>query len=173
MGRLTLNPLAHLDLIGSIALLLFHFGWAKPVPVNPNYFKNPRKDMMWTALAGPAANFILAILLGIFCKLVGIDIILTRVVNYTPFGIFVYLLGFTIYINIILGVFNLIPIPPLDGSNILMGLLPDDLARKYSAISKYGMFLLMGLILFGSSILRRLIYFFVVLYQFLFGVEFY
>lgn len=173
MGRLTLNPLAHLDLVGTIALLLFHFGWAKPVPVNPNYFRNPRKDMMWASLAGPAANFMVAILLGIFCKLVGIEVVLTRIVNYDLVGLFVYFIGFTIFINIILGAFNLIPIPPLDGSNILMGLLPYHLAQDYSRLSNYGIFILIGLILFGGVILWRFIFLFLNLYEFLFSIEFY
>jgi len=173
MGRLTLNPLAHLDVIGTIALVLFHFGWAKPVPVNPYYFQNPRRDMMWTSLAGPAANFMMAILLGFFCKLVGIHEIFPRSANYDLNGLFQYFIGFTIYINIILGAFNLLPIPPLDGSNILKGLLPPHLAQEYSRISNYGMFILIGLILFGGAILWRFISLFLRLYQFLFAIDFY
>lgn len=118
-GRLTLNPLSHLDPIGTIMLFIFHFGWAKPVPVDPYYFKNPRRDMVIVSAAGPAANMILALLLSLTMRtLLNMGII-------TPFGSEVYLmLAMAIFINLILAFFNLIPIPPLDGSKVVGGLLP-------------------------------------------------
>lgn len=119
-GRLTLNPLAHIDPFGALSLFLVGFGWAKPVPVNALYFKKPKRDMALTALAGPASNFIAAlfggILLNIFFKLGWI------------YGMI--FASFYIRVNVFLAVFNLIPIPPLDGSKILMRFLPDHLVYK-------------------------------------------
>ncbi|MBN1348732.1 site-2 protease family protein [candidate division KSB1 bacterium] len=172
MGRLTLNPLAHLDLIGTIALLLVHFGWAKPVPVNPNYFQNPRKDLMWTALAGPGANFLLAITLGLLYKFSGVDDLVTKHLDIQPVLIASFIFEFTIYINILLGVFNLIPIPPLDGSNILAGLLPPHLANSYASLSRYGIFLLLAFIAFGRGILQPIMSLFLSLYKFLVTANF-
>jgi len=125
-GRLTLNPLAHLDPIGSLVLLITRrFGWAKPVPINPNYYKNPRKGMMIVGIAGPGANFMLALLFSATIKLI---------LNFSQYslrgfgGNFVNLLlqflVMAIMINLSLAFFNLIPIPPLDGSKILRGFLP-------------------------------------------------
>ncbi|MGM0436699.1 MAG: site-2 protease family protein [Bacillota bacterium] len=125
-GRLTLNPLAHLDPIGSLVLLLTRrFGWAKPVPINPNYYKNPRKGMMIVGIAGPGANFMLALVFSASIKLI---------LNFSQYslrgysGNFVNLLlqflVMAIMINLSLAFFNLIPIPPLDGSKILRGFLP-------------------------------------------------
>lgn len=113
LGRVTLNPLAHLDLIGTIFLLLVGFGWGKPVPFNPRNFKNPRRDTVLTAISGPVMNLILAIVFSIPFRigaLVGVDFLATT------FG---QLFALIIQLNIILGIFNLIPIPPLDGSKIL------------------------------------------------------
>lgn len=114
-GRLTLNPLAHIDPFGALALFLVGFGWAKPVPVNPMYFKNPKRDMALTALAGPVANMIAAILGGFLYQ------IFFRLGWYKA----VMLMIFYIQVNVFLAVFNLIPVPPLDGSKILMRFLPD------------------------------------------------
>lgn len=125
-GRLTLNPLAHLDPIGSLVLLLTRrFGWAKPVPINPNYYKNPRKGMMIVGMAGPGANLMLALVFSATIKLI---------LNFSQYslrgfgGNFVNLLlqflVMAIMINLSLAFFNLIPIPPLDGSKILRGFLP-------------------------------------------------
>jgi len=125
-GRLTLNPLAHLDPVGSLVLILTRrFGWAKPVPINPRYYENPRKGMMIVGIAGPGANFILASLFAIIIRLL---------LNFNPYTLssgsnslsylFVQFLFMAISINLSLGFFNLIPIPPLDGSKILRGFLP-------------------------------------------------
>jgi Zn-dependent protease len=132
-GRLTLNPLAHIDPFGTIILPLFLFlstgfaiGWAKPVPINYWALRNPKKDIIWVGLSGPLANIILAFLLGMFW----------RAIPLNQFS--ALLLQKLIYINLLLGVFNLIPIPPLDGSRIVMGLLPPQMAYRYSAIEPYG-----------------------------------
>ena len=111
MGRLTLNPMSHLDPIGSLALLLMGFGWAKPVPVDPRYLKNPRQDMVKVAAAGPISNIILAIIAAFVLRLLFDSNFLSNSVK-TFFIIF-------IQINITLAVFNLLPVPPLDGSQIL------------------------------------------------------
>jgi len=141
MGRLTLNPVAHLDPLGLIMLWLFKFGWAKPVPINPNNFENWRKGTLLVALAGPTANvtmaFIAAILYGILAK--------TQVLSS---GL-AMVLSFTYSYNIIFAVFNLIPLPPLDGSKILMNLLPSRYGYMFEKIEPYAPFILMALVLFN------------------------
>ncbi len=117
-GRLTLNPLKHLDLLGTIMLFLVHFGWGKPVPINPRYFKKPLQYSALTALAGPAANFLTALAITIFLKYTWI---------FLPD--FIYTILMIIFeINLVLGAFNLLPLPPLDGSKILGLFVP----YKYS-----------------------------------------
>ena len=150
LGRLTLNPLKHLDPIGAIFMVFFHFGWAKPVPINPRYFKNPRRGMALTALAGPVANFLLSAL-GAFLY-VGLYYLFG---NVMPWVAEVHLLGrfleFTLiffyyfhYINLMLGLFNCIPLPPLDGSRFFLLFLP---TRAYFAIMRYERYIALGLIL--------------------------
>ncbi len=150
MGRLTFNPLAHIDLFGTIILPLMLimtrspvvFGYAKPVPVNFYNLRNPKKDMIWVGLAGPLANFIVAALTFL--------ILLTGFIGHS--GIFGFLVT-VMLINLVLGVFNLIPIPPLDGSRILMGLLPRKLAALYARVTPmHGMIILIIVL----SILRRI-----------------
>ena len=145
-GRLTLNPLAHIDPIGTFLLPLllfistqgrFVFGAAKPVPVNYWALKNPKQDMIWIGFSGPLANFLFAFLLSLLWKII------------PPFPVTEYLFKQLIYINVILGTFNLIPIPPLDGSRILMGLLPENLANKYALIEPYGFIIVIGLVALG------------------------
>ena len=136
-GRLTLNPMVHLDMFGSLMILFVGFGWAKPVPVDSRYLANPRKDMMKIAFAGPAANLLLAFIAGV----------LIRATGY--FGPFTTMLIMFTQINIMLAVFNMIPIPPLDGSQIFSGMMirkNPDLVMK---LQMYGPQILMGLILFG------------------------
>lgn len=145
-GRLTLNPLAHMDPLWTFLLPLmlfissggrFVFGAAKPVPINYLALKNPKRDMIWIGLAGPAANFISAYLLTIPIRLFPLSNILS------------FILVNLIVINVVLGVFNLMPIPPLDGSRILTGLLPKELALRYSLIEPYGFIILIVLIWLG------------------------
>jgi Zn-dependent protease len=156
-GRLTLNPLKHLDPLGTIAFFIFHFGWAKPVPVNPAYFKNPQKDMLWVALAGPLTNLSLALISALMTKTVWL---LAKTIPYSALGEAVLLplnstLIASVWINLVLGIFNFLPIPPLDGSRILAGLLPPDLARSYASIERYGFILIIILALTG--VLSKLI----------------
>ncbi len=141
-GRLTLNPLAHLDLVGSLLILLVGFGWAKPVPVNPANFTHWRRDTLIVAAAGPLANVTLLFVLGVPFKLGVLD----------PHGAgatlpLSLLLLVTMQINAMLAVFNLIPVPPLDGSKILMGVLPPAQAVTYARLQPYGTMILLVLVL--------------------------
>jgi len=152
LGRLTLNPLKHIDLVGTIlvpALLLalggFIFGWAKPVPVNSRNMKNPRYDMIWVAAAGPVSNGIMALLWAAILKL-ALMFLITQPQFFVPIKT---MAGIGIQINLILMVLNLVPIPPLDGSKILMGLLPGPAAYRLSLLEPYGFFIILALMYFG------------------------
>jgi Zn-dependent protease len=157
LGRLTLNPLKHLDPIGTIAFFFIKFGWAKPVPVNPGYFKDPKKDMLWVALAGPATNLALAIVSATCAK--GLWFFASQLPYSTMAeAILVPLNGMliaSVWINLVLCIFNFLPIPPLDGSRILMGLLPNRLAASYMKFERYGFVLV--LILAFSGVLSKVI----------------
>ncbi len=145
-GRLTLNPLPHLDPIGFIMLLFFHFGWAKPVPVNPFHLRGDRtKGMMLVSFAGPAANMILAIAAAI---LVGLLQGVFSTVHSSFFTIFMAILTQLVFINVVLAIFNLIPIPPLDGSKILAGLIPSSQEWIYK-LEQYGFIILILLMVTG------------------------
>ncbi|BCL59599.1 protease [Desulfomarina profundi] len=156
-GRLTLNPLSHLDPIGTIAFFFIKFGWAKPVPVNPIYFKNPKRDMLWVALAGPVTNLVLAVLSAFIIKMIWA---LATMLPYSPLAEAILIplsrmLIASVWINLVLCIFNFLPIPPLDGSRILTGLLPDDLARSYMQVERYGFIII--LLLAFSGLLSRVI----------------
>ncbi len=161
-GRLTLNPLKHLDPIGTIAFFLVNFGWARPVPVNPYYFKNPRKDMLWVALAGPVTNMGVAIISAVLIKLV---ILLASFFPAAASMTLLYplkeMLVASVWINIVLCVFNFIPIPPLDGSRILAGILPPHLAQSFESMERYGFLILILLMLTGilGQLIMPIIYF--------------
>ncbi len=139
MGRLTLNPLPHIDPFGAICLFLFNFGWAKPVPVNPRYFKNIRKDIILMALAGPLANILLAFLAGILIRYF-----------FFPWDIYRLALIYLLFMNIGLGLFNLVPIPPLDGSHVLENLLPLRAAQKYREFGRYGAMIILGIVILDN-----------------------
>lgn len=122
-GRLTFNPFSHVDPIGAVMLLLTGFGWAKPVPISPARMRNPRKGIIWTSIAGPASNLIIAFLATILFRFL-LWIPISTESMYNTIYIIVTILEFFISVNIGLAVFNLIPVPPLDGSKVLMGFLP-------------------------------------------------
>jgi len=140
-GRLTLNPIAHLDLVGTLLILLVGIGWAKPVPINPANFNNWRRGSIVVAAAGPLANVTLLFILGVPFKLGLLDI-----GGLAAVGALNRLLLATIQINAMLAVFNLIPIPPLDGSKIVMGLLPPEAAVSYARLQLYGTLILILLV---------------------------
>ena len=157
-GRLTLNPFKHIDLFGTIILPLMLFytgapviGWAKPVPINPYNLPQPKKNMIWIGAAGPLTNYTLAFLLSVLKK----TALFGTLTNA--------LLTQAILINLILGTFNLIPIPPLDGSRIVAGFLKGDIARKYDRLEKYGILIIFILAYLG--ILGNILNFFMPLFR--------
>ena len=169
-GRLTLNPLAHLDPIGSLMILFVGFGWAKPVPVNPVNFSNPRVDMMKVAFAGPASNLLLAFTGGLMMRLVNI-------VGLLQSEMFIQTLYFFIFINISLAVFNMIPVAPLDGSQIFGNMISKNNPELAWKLQMYGPKILMGVILIGMvtpfSVLGFLMMPFVKMFMYLFtGISF-
>ena len=152
-GRLTLNPISHIDPIGLIMLFIARIGWAKPVPINPYNFQNYKRDTALTAAAGPAANFILAILLSVVFNLIKK---LNPEIMYAAGGFTQFWIGMLLYavlINLALGLFNLIPIPPMDGSKILGGFLSDEAYYKFTAQERKGAQILM-IILAVSFVFR-------------------
>ncbi|HHT9129977.1 MAG TPA: site-2 protease family protein [Candidatus Brocadiaceae bacterium] len=147
LGRLTLNPLAHIDIMGALCFVFAGFGWGKPVPINPSYFRNPRRDNMIVSFAGPASNFISAFLFGVIFQLLrSIPFIIP--VNIA--AVLYNLLISGIIMNLSLAFFNMIPLFPLDGSHILEGLLPHSMAMKYKDVERYCPFILLGLIVMGN-----------------------
>jgi Zn-dependent protease len=156
-GRLTLNPLAHLDPIGTLMLILFRFGWAKPVPVNFNNLNHPKRDMIYVSLAGPVANILTAIIFALTLRLSYYFFFRITVVQNTVFLklIITLIKGWLLFlqtgviINLALAIFNLIPVPPLDGSKILLGLLPNSPAYRYAKLESYGPIILLILVLSG------------------------
>ena len=164
LGRLTLNPIKHIDPIGTIVVPIMlvlvtgvAFGWAKPVPVNPRNLRNPRKDMVLVAIAGPLANVFMAIFWVLFLKLVSVavsDINIAR--GLMAMG------EAGVIINLVLFVLNLIPIPPLDGSKVLAGFVPPSIADILDRIEPYGFFIVLGLLYFGllSALMNPIINFF-------------
>lgn len=156
-GRLTLNPISHIDPIGFMMLILVRFGWAKPVPINPYNFRNPRQGSLLVSLAGPLSNFLLAWVIAVLYRLLPIF-------YSEPTA---YLIEYTIWINLALAVFNLIPIPPLDGSHILEYFLPSHQYEITLRLQQYGLFILLAIIFLGQPILLAIIEFF---YRLLLGM---
>jgi len=159
LGRLSLNPLKHIDPVGTIlvpiVLIVFTgyaFGWAKPVPVNFSQLRNPKKDMVWVAAAGPFSNALMALVW---------TVVLTVAIGsagdgnkYAEFFVYMSLAG--IFINLVLMVLNLLPIPPLDGGRVLSGLVPNSISAMLSKIEPYGLFILLGLMFMG--LLNKLVF---------------
>ncbi len=151
-GRVTLDPRSHLDPLGSILFLIFGFGWGKPVPYDPYNLKNPRKDAAMIALAGPMSNFGMALVSGVILQVLGPQFATENLI-----GAF---LSIFVSTNLILGVFNFIPVAPLDGFRIVGGLVPEDQADEWYSLERYGFILLLFIILpfaGGRSILQTFI----------------
>lgn len=157
-GRLTLNPIKHLDVVGTLAFILTRMiGWAKPVPINPSYFKNPSKGMILVSLAGPGSNFVMAAFFALLIKAMhtmpmpAADSVALKIL--VP----VFLMCQAgVVVNVALGVFNLLPIPPLDGSNVLAGLLPPKAAYNFTRYGRYGLILV--IILAVTGVLGRFLF---------------
>lgn len=177
MGRLSINPIRHIDWLGTIAVPLliafmtqfqFVFGWAKPVPINPNQLRNPNRDMAWVSFAGPAANFLMAFLWALCLK---ISFFLDPQ-TFTPALFLALTAQAGILINLILALLNLLPIPPLDGSKVLASVLPPKQAMQYLKIEPYGFFILVILLISGllGSILGPLLHYALVFLAYLFNL---
>ncbi len=138
-GRLSLNPLHHIDPFGAICLFLFNFGWAKPVPVNPGYFKNMRRDIIIMSLCGPLANISAAFLAGMLIRYL-----------LLPWEVYQMALIYLLFMNIGLGLFNLLPIPPLDGSHVLENALSLNAAKKYREFGRYGPILILAIVMLDN-----------------------
>lgn len=152
-GRLSMNPLAHFDLVGFFCMLFFHFGWAKPVPINPDNFRNRRKGIIFVSLAGPISNLavaiVSAIVLGIVGKFAGFSGLNPNVTVLKGLDVLVAMLFRCIILNVGLMIFNLIPIPPLDGSKVLMEFLPGRIKYKLYSYERYS-FLILILIIYSG-----------------------
>jgi len=147
-GRLTLNPISHLDPLGSIALIVAGFGWGRPVPVTPSRLRSGRLGHVLVGLAGPAANFVVALVAA-----VGLRIAYPTAGTTLDVGFTVTLLSMIVTINVVLGVFNLLPIPPLDGSTLLSIALPPSRQNIVAFLNQYGIFLLLGLLILAPNLL--------------------
>ena len=163
-GRLTLNPLAHLDPLGAMMFLIVGFGWAKPVPVNPTYFRHPKRGMALTALAGPLSNLLLACLAFAGLLILGgmhggsaFDLLSPAAGTATGMRLLRQILGTSLFVNLALMAFNLFPIAPLDGSNILRLFIPWQYEHKYEDIMRMGPFILIGLIISESFLPIRIL----------------
>ena len=158
LGRITLNPVKHFDLFGFLSMLVFHIGWAKPVPINTRYFENPRRDMAITGAAGPLSNLCLALIHLVVLRIVMIfatDAMLQGSISsqtaLTVLALVVYLLYMGVAMNVILAIFNLIPIPPFDGSRIFYAFLP---TKWYFGVMKYERYIMFGCIVLFFALSR-------------------
>ena len=182
LGRISLNPSAHIDPIGTLIVPLillvisqgsFVFGWAKPTPINPLNFRNPRKDSAVSAFAGPASNFLLAVVLGVFSRLLPLTSIdknvilslglrsqwatLFELIDGNIFAFIFLAIIAIVILNLILGIFNLIPVPPLDGYKVLLGILPREAALRLSVLENYGPIILIIFLFFFIQFFAPLI----------------
>jgi Zn-dependent protease len=152
MGRLTLNPIKHVDIIGTLMIFIVGIGWAKPVPVVFENLHNPKRDMIWVAAVGPVTNIVLATVSALLLR--GMVIIADPTVSGSALAMFlepvVLMLAFSVYINLLLAIFNMIPVPPLDGGRVLVGLLPHRQAAAWSRIEPYGMIIIILLVFFTN-----------------------
>jgi Zn-dependent protease len=153
MGRLTLNPIKHMDIIGTLMVFVVGIGWAKPVPVNFNNLRHPKKDMIWVAAAGPITNFALA-----FLSSLGLRLMVSAgggVPDASPLAVLIdpitLMLAFSVYINLLLAIFNLIPVPPLDGGRVAVGLLPYGPSVALAKVEPFGMILIIALVFFTNA----------------------
>lgn len=153
MGRLTLNPLKHLDIIGTLMVFIVGIGWAKPVPVNFNNLRHPKRDMIWVAGAGPVTNFVLAALSSMAMR--GINAYAERMAGGSYLMMFlepiILMLAFSVYINLLLCIFNLIPLPPLDGGRVAVGMLPYRQSEALARIEPFGMIIIILLVFFTPT----------------------
>lgn len=159
LGRLTLNPIKHIDIFGTLMVFIVGIGWAKPVPVDYRNLRHPKKDMIWVAAAGPVTNFVLATLSAVAMRLLvhfG-----AGVPDGSPLAAFLdpttLMLAFSVYINLLLGIFNLIPVPPLDGGRVAVGLLPYRLSLGLSRLEPFGMIIII-LLVFFTDVFNYLIF---------------
>ena len=148
-GRLTLNPISHIDPMGFLMLIIVRFGWAKPVPINPYNFADPKKGNMYVSLAGPLSNFALAWVIAIIYKT--LPFAYPQMINW--------MLSYAIWINLALGVFNLLPIPPLDGFHVAENVLPFAYVDFFNRMQHYSMMILVVVVFFGSPILIEIVSF--------------
>jgi Zn-dependent protease len=157
-GRLTLNPIAHLDVLGTILMFVVGFGWAKPVPIDARNFKDPRKGTLLVAIAGPLSNLATAVIAGIILQPMIPKILTGEIAPGSIDSIAVIILVLALVYGIALAVFNMIPIPPLDGSRVMYAILPDKYLYPYSRFEPYGVIFLFGLFIFGGGIFSYLLY---------------
>jgi Zn-dependent protease len=160
-GRLTLNPIVHLDVLGTILMFLVGFGWAKPVPVNALNFKDPRRGMLLVAIAGPISNLVMAIIAGVALRFV-IPAVAESSFSTTAadvISVTVVMIILTLIYGLALAIFNMIPIAPLDGSRVLYGILPMRYADAYSRLEPYGMIVLFGLFIFVGEVFTYVLWY--------------
>ena len=136
LGRLSFNPLRHLDILGVLFFYFVGFGWAKPVPVDPRNFEHPRRDMMYVAFAGPLSNIALAVCCSFFIRLISPE-----------FSYLFVILAYGIWINVALAIFNMLPMYPLDGSSVLKGMVSQKIAERMTNLDRFGAFLILGVFL--------------------------
>ena len=153
MGRLTLNPIKHMDILGTIMVFVVGIGWAKPVPVNFHNLRHPKRDMVWVAAAGPITNFVLATVSALGMRL--LVHLADGIPDGSPLATIIdpvtLMLAFSVYINLLLAIFNLIPVPPLDGGRVAVGLLPYRQSMALASVERFGMLIIIALVFFTNA----------------------